>query len=112
MSTAGRRLETRYTSDYGDDSQLQDRDWEKRTKTVDYAKLRQRLQETHVNYTGSHVTLYTVFVREYAQFDTLSLLCTLASTEYIGEIAVFGSWGRVGIVEARYQLYSVIDRFC
>ena len=39
--------------------------------------LRQRLQETHVNYTGSHVTLYTVFVREYAQF---SLLCTLDST--------------------------------
>ena len=43
------------------------------------AKLRQRLQETHVNYTGSHITLYTVFVREfeYAQFDTLSLFYVL-----------------------------------
>ena len=35
--------------------------------------------KAHVNYTGSHVTLHTVFVRGYAQFDTLSL-CTLVYT--------------------------------
>ena len=45
------------------------------------AKLRQRLQETHVNYTGSHVTLYTVFVREYA----LSLFYVLLVLVDLGE---------------------------
>ena len=30
-----------------------------------------KCNESHVKYTGSHVTLHRVFVRGYAQFDTL-----------------------------------------